>query len=611
MKKVTRGRLTGAAATIVAVVMGFTTASAQATTTYQDISSAGPLTNVYLGNDLDCQIVYTGNPTDEFYPPDTTTGTTVTPGDCGTFVSQGGSLYGPDFTTNIGSATGFSNGTGGYVNYTAGAQSAVSGSGTAASPYSVTSTATAGSISVSQSDTYVVGDESYGTTISLTNNTGATVTGRLYHAADCYLQGSDTGFGEVNAADQAPACTASANNSPPGLVEEFAPLTAGSDYVEAGYSTVWSEIAAQGDLPNTCDCTTDEDNGAGLNWDFSIQAHGTATYSLLTNFSASGALAGSPIAVTPPTISGVTVRGQVLTEGHGTWRNNPTSYAYQWQDCDTAGANCTAISGATAQTYTLQAADVGHTIRVAETAINSIGAGRPQTSAQTAVVTAPTPVTITTKQTASRRKARASISIPAGLTGEADHATLSGAQAAHAGGTVTYSLYRGKKCTAKSRVFKGRAQAVTGGRARASKKVRKVLRQGHYRWQVSYSGDASNLPAKSTCGDEVLRVTAPVTVKGPVTRTRHTLTARVACGVVPCKVAIVVKSTVGHASEVVATGRAKIKRRGLHTVTFDMTSDGMALARSASGKVKLRFLITDHVHHVKLKSARTLKAALS
>ena len=74
---------------------------------------------------------------------------------------------------------------------------------------------------------------------------------------------------------------------------------------------------------------------------------------------------------------------------------------------------------------------------------------------------------------------------------------------------------------------------------------------------------------------------------------------------------MVVKSTVGHTSQVVATGRAKIKRRGLHTVTFDMTSEGMALARSASGKVKLRFLITDHVHHVKLESARSLKAALS
>ena len=398
---------------------------------------------------------------------------------------------------------------------------------------------------------------------------------------------------------------------PAGLVEEFAPLSTGSHYVETNFDTVWADIQAQGDLPDTCDCTTDEDNGAGLNWDFSIAAHSTATYSLLTNFSATGVLAGSPVGITPPTISGVTVRGQVLTEGHGTWQNNPTSYAYQWEDCDTTGANCTAISGATLQTYTLQATDVGHTLRVVETAINTIGAGHPQTSAQTAVVTAPAPVTIATKQSASRRKAKPSISIPAGLTGETDHATLSGANLATAGGTVTYSLFRGKKCTAKSRVFKGSAQTVTRGRAPASKAIKKVLKRGHYYWQVSYSGDPSNLPAKSTCGDEALRVTSPVTVKGPVTRTHHTLTARVACGVVPCTVAIVVKSTVGHSSVVVATGRAKIKKRGLHTVTFDVTSSGLALAHSATGKVKLRFLVTDHVHHVKLKSVSTLKAALS
>jgi len=91
----------------------------------------------------------------------------------------------------------------------------------------------------------------------------------------------------------------------------------------------------------------------------------------------------------PPSISGNTVQGQTLTEAHGSWTNYPTSYSYQWQDCDSVGNNCSAIAGATSQTYTLSASDVGHTIRVQESATNAGGTGGPVASAPTTVVTAP------------------------------------------------------------------------------------------------------------------------------------------------------------------------------------------------------------------------------
>ena len=48
--------------------------------------------------------------------------------------------------------------------------------------------------------------------------------------------------------------------------------------------------------------------------------------------------------------------------------------------------HCTPISGATAQSYTPVAGDVGHTIRVEETASNEGGPGTPATSEPTAVV---------------------------------------------------------------------------------------------------------------------------------------------------------------------------------------------------------------------------------
>src|SRR5437868_6394773 len=98
-----------------------------------------------------------------------------------------------------------------------------------------------------------------------------------------------------------------------------------------------------------------------------------------------------PTNTAPPTISGTAQQGQTLTEAHGTWTNSPTSFAYQWQQCDSSGNNCVAISGATKQTYVPVAGDVGHTLRVQETASNAGGSSAPATSAQTAVVTPPPP----------------------------------------------------------------------------------------------------------------------------------------------------------------------------------------------------------------------------
>ena len=120
-----------------------------------------------------------------------------------------------------------------------------------------------------------------------------------------------------------------------------------------------------------------------------------AAYAGDSNYSSGSTTDGSASVATPPptvmavpTISGSTTEGQVLTEAHGSWANSPTSYAYQWEDCDGEGNNCSAISGATAQTYTLASADVGDTIRVQETATGSGGPSTPATSAATGVVTA-------------------------------------------------------------------------------------------------------------------------------------------------------------------------------------------------------------------------------
>src|SRR6202023_2952173 len=64
------------------------------------------------------------------------------------------------------------------------------------------------------------------------------------------------------------------------------------------------------------------------------------------------------------------------------------SFAYQWLSCDQSGLSCSAISGATSQTYVVAATDAGTTLRVAVTATNAAGSSA-VTSSATSVVTAP------------------------------------------------------------------------------------------------------------------------------------------------------------------------------------------------------------------------------
>lgn len=57
----------------------------------------------------------------------------------------------------------------------------------------------------------------------------------------------------------------------------------------------------------------------------------------------------------------------------GTWTNEPTAYAFQWQRCNTTGGECVNIAGATTPTYPLVPADHGHTLVYKVTASNSAG----------------------------------------------------------------------------------------------------------------------------------------------------------------------------------------------------------------------------------------------
>ena len=101
---------------------------------------------------------------------------------------------------------------------------------------------------------------------------------------------------------------------------------------------------------------------------------------------ATGASSDTPTARKGPTISGKPSVGQTLVEHHGTWSGSPISYRYQWEVCNSTGTSCSPIHGATGQRYRLPAPDLGHTIRVRETASNAHEAGKPAVSAPTGLV---------------------------------------------------------------------------------------------------------------------------------------------------------------------------------------------------------------------------------
>ncbi len=208
-----------------------------------------------------------------------------------------------------------------------------------------------------------------------------------------------------------------------------------------------------------------------------------------------------------------------------------------------------------------------------------------------------------------------SISINAGTIGETDRATISGTNAAIATGNVHYFLYAAKSCDpGTSEVFDGGSSAVSGGVAGPSAPVTTALPPGKYYWQAEYSGDASNDPAISGCGSEVLTVKQAATIGGGGTAHGHTVTVTVTCASVPCTVTITI--TIGSGSGAsastarakktkLASGRFRIRKSGSHKLKLTLTKAGRKLFRHKSS-VKAELLVTQKVDGHKVSSSRRI-----
>ncbi len=97
----------------------------------------------------------------------------------------------------------------------------------------------------------------------------------------------------------------------------------------------------------------------------------------------------APVNVSTPSISGSVYVGMTLTAAPGTWANDPTAIAYQWN------ADSTPIPGAVSLTYALTSSELGKLITFSETASNAYGSTTAVSAQTAAVQNIPTLATLT------------------------------------------------------------------------------------------------------------------------------------------------------------------------------------------------------------------------
>jgi len=319
--------MAGWAALVWALLALFLVAGAEAAT----ITSSGPLTSITISADLKCSVNHTGDVAGEFFN-DTA---------CGTFIRSGTADYGPAAMPYEDS---------GNPAYTPVSQSAVTGSGTSADPYTIVTVVDLGTsgLRLTETDSYVIGEESYTTDVALHNNGTASVDAIIYRAGDCYLQDSDAGFGSVDATTGAVACVNAVDDGNGGFVPgeriiQWFPLSAGSHYFEAGYAAVWAATVSGSAFPDTCTCATHLDNGAGLSWNVTVPAGATVTRSSLITFSPLG---HQPLATTKTADSSSVAAGGA--DGYTITISNPNVTSVSLSSItDTLPAGFTYTAGST------------------------------------------------------------------------------------------------------------------------------------------------------------------------------------------------------------------------------------------------------------------------
>ena len=120
-----------------------------------------------------------------------------------------------------------------------------------------------------------------------------------------------------------------------------------------------------------------------------------------------------------PAVVGTEQDGQFLAAKDGEWAGaNPMTFTYQWLRCNSAGASCTDIGGATGKIYRAATADVGNRLRVRVTARNTAGSSTATSPASDAIA----------RPTGAQRLSDGRFSIPVTSVNMPDRLVVSGVE---------------------------------------------------------------------------------------------------------------------------------------------------------------------------------------
>lgn len=238
------------------------------------IITGTPLT-INIGDDNSFQVFNSAIPgSGQIYP----TGCTTT-ADMGVFARIGSTLIAPNFSQHpCGSATGS---IGGNTPWTPVSISSVTGTGTAANPFTVVVVADGGAtgLRLTMTVTYVNSDNFFRQNLTFSSTSG-TINFDVFTGADIFLANSDSGIPFLEPTSGSPGgkdCPTQNYNI------LLIPLTAANRYSANFYSTVWSQIGT-GSLSNTI-AVGCQDNGAALQWqNRSVSAGNPTTIQTATSF---------------------------------------------------------------------------------------------------------------------------------------------------------------------------------------------------------------------------------------------------------------------------------------------------------------------------------------
>ena len=211
-----------------------------------------------------------------------------------------------------------------------------------------------------------------------------------------------------------PGGTSTATSAPTALVQIAAPINFGLpsvsgidgegellaaldgtwNYSPTGFSFQWQQCSSTGTGCSNIQSATNgnyvpqpDDVGHELrvivtasNAGGSAQALSTPTLPIAT----------LPLDLGAPAVSGIARQGQTLSTSDGAWSGTPApALSYQWERCNSSGASCAPIAGASANEYVPLSADVGSTLVAAVTATNAAGSVTVASVASATVASAP------------------------------------------------------------------------------------------------------------------------------------------------------------------------------------------------------------------------------